>query len=297
MNGAGATATGIVTLLVIQAKFVDGAWMVVIAIPALISLFLVINRHYRTVSRRLRSAGHGGGAKGARAHKHNDPLCRASRRGDGRAAWYARQIAGSEYHPVYVPDDRQARPSHSLVGVQRRRHAHRDPRAARRSRRRSRRLRLGAAARRLDGSFEIFERPSLSTAIARRRSTFALKLRLLSEPGVVVTDVPVVLDAEHARPQPERAIARVLVSGVQAASSHARSSTRRHSDWATPERSSSPSTPTKQRGSEPTGSARRSTYRSTSPRRPIETWVTRSSATFASSPRNRTWWFPSSCPS
>ena len=55
MNGVGATATGIVTLLVIQAKFAAGAWMVVIAIPALIALFLVINRHYRTVSRRLRA--------------------------------------------------------------------------------------------------------------------------------------------------------------------------------------------------------------------------------------------------
>ena len=35
MNGVGATATGIVTLLVIQAKFAAGAWMVVIAVPAL----------------------------------------------------------------------------------------------------------------------------------------------------------------------------------------------------------------------------------------------------------------------
>ena len=55
MNGVGATATGIVTLLVIQAKFAAGAWMVVIAVPTLIGFFLVVNRHYRIVSRRLKS--------------------------------------------------------------------------------------------------------------------------------------------------------------------------------------------------------------------------------------------------
>ena len=65
---------------------------------------------------------------------------------------------------------------------------------------------------------ELFERPSLSTAIARRRSTFSLKLRLLSEPGVVVTDVPVVLTPNTPGPSPSERIARVLVSGVQAAS-------------------------------------------------------------------------------
>ena len=100
--------------------------------------------------------------------------------------------------PSTCPTTGRSPTSQSLVGVQRRRHAHRDPRAARRSRRRSPRLRL--ALPRGDSAFttvvvpEVFERPSLSTAIARRRSTFALKLRLLSEPGVVVTDVPVVLD-------------------------------------------------------------------------------------------------------
>ena len=222
MNGAGATATGIVTLLVIQAKFVDGAWMVVIAIPALIALFLIINRHYRTVSRRLRA----GTAAVRRAPEPTNTTILYVEHLDeatAEATWYARQIAGSKYHPVYVPDDREKPDARgdwqefsgggTPIETLERRDGIADAV-----------LDYVWALPRGDSAFttvivpELFERPSLSTAIARRRSTFALKLRLLSEPGVVVTDVPVVLDAEHVRPQPERAIARVLVSGVQAAS-------------------------------------------------------------------------------
>ena len=222
MNGAGATATGIVTLLVIQAKFVDGAWMVVIAIPALIGLFLIINRHYRTVSRRLRA----GTAAVRRAPEPTNTTILYVEHLDeatAEAAWYARQIAGSDYHPVYVPHERGTRDPRgywwefSGGGTRIETLERRDGVA-------DAVLDYVWALPRGDSAFttvvvpELFERPSLSTAIARRRSTFSLKLRLLSEPGVVVTDIPVVRDAEHARPQPERAIARVLVSGVQAAS-------------------------------------------------------------------------------
>ena len=56
INGIGAFATGAVTLLVIQAKFREGAWMVVDRRAVLlIAFFLVVNRHYRIVNRRLRS--------------------------------------------------------------------------------------------------------------------------------------------------------------------------------------------------------------------------------------------------
>ena len=55
INGLGAATTGLVTLLVVQAKFAQGAWMVTIAVPLLILAFLAINRHYRVVARRLRA--------------------------------------------------------------------------------------------------------------------------------------------------------------------------------------------------------------------------------------------------
>jgi len=75
-----------------------------------------------------------------------------------------------------------------------------------------------------DGNFvtvvvpELFHRPSLVSAVARRQ-TFRLKLRLLAEPGIVVTNVPLVDDADDTPPlDPRRVVGRVLVSGVQAAS-------------------------------------------------------------------------------
>ena len=64
---------------------------------------------------------------------------------------------------------------------------------------------------------EAFEKPSLLTAVLGRHTTFSLKLRLLSEPGIVIANVPVV-DGNGADPIPKRAVARVLVSEVHASS-------------------------------------------------------------------------------
>jgi hypothetical protein len=65
---------------------------------------------------------------------------------------------------------------------------------------------------------EEFERASLVEQFHRRRE-LSLKLRLLAEPGVVVTDVPVVR-GEVDRPL-GRLVVRVLVAGVDAASMRA----------------------------------------------------------------------------
>ena len=64
---------------------------------------------------------------------------------------------------------------------------------------------------------EQFERPSLLSAVLRRRTTFSLKVRLLSEPGIVITNVPVVSGGSES-PVPKRALGRVLVSEVHASS-------------------------------------------------------------------------------
>jgi hypothetical protein len=65
---------------------------------------------------------------------------------------------------------------------------------------------------------ELFRRPSLLDA-ARRPREQQLKLRLLSEPGVVVAGVPALSGMTEATP--ENAVVRVLVSGVHAASMRA----------------------------------------------------------------------------
>ncbi len=51
INGVGAVATGIVLLVVLTAKFLDGAWITVLLIPALVILFLCVKRHYDHVAR------------------------------------------------------------------------------------------------------------------------------------------------------------------------------------------------------------------------------------------------------
>jgi uncharacterized SAM-binding protein YcdF (DUF218 family) len=56
MNGLGAVVTAVVTAVLLYSKFTHGAWLVVVAIPLMVGLFLAIKAHYRSVSRRLRLA-------------------------------------------------------------------------------------------------------------------------------------------------------------------------------------------------------------------------------------------------
>jgi amino acid transporter len=56
INGVGALTTGVIALIVVESKFLSGAWMVVIAIPVLVLLMLAIRGHYRSVDERLQVA-------------------------------------------------------------------------------------------------------------------------------------------------------------------------------------------------------------------------------------------------
>ena len=53
VNGLGAAVTAIATVVFLVTKFTDGAWVVVLAIPALIVLFTRIHRYYQRVGRQL----------------------------------------------------------------------------------------------------------------------------------------------------------------------------------------------------------------------------------------------------
>lgn len=57
INGLGAAATGVTLLVVLLEKFRDGAWLTVIAIPALTLGFGQIRRHYRAVASQLSLRG------------------------------------------------------------------------------------------------------------------------------------------------------------------------------------------------------------------------------------------------
>lgn len=51
VNGLGAFATGITTLVVLVTKFAAGAWVTALLIPTLILLMVAVHRHYRHVAR------------------------------------------------------------------------------------------------------------------------------------------------------------------------------------------------------------------------------------------------------
>ncbi len=53
INGLGAVATGITTLVVLVAKFADGAWITVLLVVLMILFMRVVKRHYRRVDREV----------------------------------------------------------------------------------------------------------------------------------------------------------------------------------------------------------------------------------------------------
>ncbi len=57
INGVGAAATGVVTIVIAATKFTHGAWIVVVVIPLLVVSFLMMRRHYDEVAEELSLEG------------------------------------------------------------------------------------------------------------------------------------------------------------------------------------------------------------------------------------------------
>ena len=218
VNGLGAAMTGVVLVVVVLTKFTEGAWLVMVAIPVMVLLFLGIHRHYRRTARRLRASAE---AMTSAALPRSTTVIAvdALDQGTERAVWYARKVAGDSFRAVHVPSrssDSAIRPrwvhfvgDGPLLKV------------------------LPPDGSRIDTLLEYlwtiprnevdfvnlvvpetFRRRSLREALSRV-ATLSLKLRLLKEPGIVITDVPVVAGED---PVAERAVCRVLVSGLHGAS-------------------------------------------------------------------------------
>jgi len=222
VNGLGATATGIVTIVVVWTKFTEGAWLVTVAIPALVVMFRGINRHYRRFGRRLRA-----GVTAARAagEPTNTTLLwvDAIDTATESALWYARQISqGAPLRALH------ARSRHSDTGLRARwfEFASASPVLEPLPTDEGRTHAMLEEVWRLprgENRFvtvvvpEQFRRPSLLSATGRE--SFRLKFRLLSEPGVVVADVPAV--SPTTKPEgctPSHLAVRVLISGVHGGS-------------------------------------------------------------------------------
>lgn len=218
LNGTGAAATGIVTAIVIYTKFGQGAWLVIVAIPVFVLLFYAVRRHYRRIARRLKA----GAAAVLAAPKATNTIVLYAEHLDEateRAVWYTRKVRGEDFRAIHVPGPG------TDTGIR-----------ARWFRRVGERPRLHVidtdvspaeavleyvwTLPRGESNFvtvvipELFRKRSLLEQI-RGRTALRLKLRLLYEPGVVITDVPMIAGADEA--PPTRPVVRVLVSGVHAA--------------------------------------------------------------------------------
>jgi amino acid transporter len=222
-NGLGAAVTALVTVIVIATKFADGAWMVIIAIPVLIVIFYAVRRHYRSIGKRLRAKVP---AVLARPEPENTVVLYVERLDEAtrEALWYARKVADGELRAIHVPfpgSDPGIRPRFFELAEGSPHLEVLDPEDEP----------LDAVFEYIwgfphgEGDFvsvvipELFRKKSLAAAVLRR-STFLLKLRLLREPGVVVTDVPEVVGRTRGF-EPMRAECVVPISAINAVSARA----------------------------------------------------------------------------
>ena len=219
INGVGAATTLLVTLVVIETKFTEGAWAVTVAIPLMVAAFYGTRKHYLRVGRRLRA---GMSAVAAAPSATNEVVLYVESFDAAllEAVWYARKIADDRFRAVNAPGRRgdpglrarfreltDIRPDLEVLPTDE--------------------GRVEAVIEYLwalphgESQFvttvvpELFRKRSLVAALSRRME-FSLKLRLMTEPGVVVTDVPVLAEGADA-PLPQRAVCRILVSGAHAA--------------------------------------------------------------------------------
>jgi amino acid transporter len=222
VNALGATATAVVTLIVVYTKFGEGAWLVTVAIPLLVLAMLGIRRHYRRLARRL-VAGADAVVAAPRASNTTLLIVESIDRATDEALWFAKAISPDRLRAVHVPQ-------HATdPGIRPRWFRHVDGEPPLES--------LSPAGGMTDAILEqvwrlprgesdfvtvVLPERFAKTSIVqqlRRPRELVLKLRLLAEPGVVVADVPVV--ETSTRPAPKRLIVRVLVSGVSAVSMRA----------------------------------------------------------------------------
>jgi amino acid transporter len=218
INAVGATATGLVDLIVIWTKFAEGAWLVTIAIPLFVLMFLGINRHYRRFGRRLRAGVSAARAAGEATNEVLMVVDSIDIATEG-ALWYARTIAhDANVRALHAPggkSDRGIRPRWFDF-------AQSSPQLEVLAADEGRTQAVLEEVWRLprgENRFVTVVIPeqfrSRSLLSAAQKSSFRLKLRLLSEPGIVVADVPSVSRSRGPEGRvPERLAVRVLLAGV-----------------------------------------------------------------------------------
>jgi amino acid transporter len=102
INGFGSACTAVVTLVFAATKFIDGAWIVVVLVPALVMVFFTIHYHYRDLARELSLEDYGTPPRIIR-HRVILPIS-GVHRGTLAALHYARSLS-ADVTAVHVPID------------------------------------------------------------------------------------------------------------------------------------------------------------------------------------------------
>ncbi len=217
INGFGAIVTGIVFCVVVTTKFLGGAWIIVAAIPLIIGMMRVIALHYSAVARELAHPDRRPAERRA-GNQHIVILVTAVDAAAARAVGYVRSLRANEVSAVTAdvsttPAWRRLAPEIPLAVED----GGRSLKSMVKAHLRARRKTLG------EDDFLSLVVPELLVRrglmeILRRPRLHRLKASLLSEPGVQVVDVPVLVEqidpAADESHEPARNHAVVLVSGV-----------------------------------------------------------------------------------
>jgi amino acid transporter len=217
INGIGTVATGVVLVIVAVTKFRGGAWIVISAMPVLVGFFLLVYRHYAAVGQELSTNRVRFGDVGV---NYTVLVVTDFDAAAAQALGYVRSLRPERFDVLYAGDlpreEAEARWAEMAPGAPA--------------------LIFSGRRDRVDGVLEhvrgigrhrsdfitvvipeLFHQRSLVRAVLRP-VTFRLKLRLLTVPQVVITDVPVVAEegqvvgVDGRSLIPERVVALVFVS-------------------------------------------------------------------------------------
>jgi hypothetical protein len=225
INAIGAVATALVLVIVTYTKFMEGAWIVIVAIPIIVFTFSSIHKHYESVMAQLREVEVGGDAIGT---NHVVLVVRDLDAATAEAIGYVRSFRPRSFRAVYLttepvpPNLKDRWRELAGAGV-----PDLDPLPARSGALLAAvRGYVSQVARQPDDFVTVIVpesiRSGLFAYLLRNRQLVQLKAGLLREPNVVVADVPVVHLEDQpigvdARPLiPQRTVALVFVSAVHA---------------------------------------------------------------------------------
>jgi amino acid transporter len=228
INVIGATTTGVVFAIVVATRFSLGAWMVIAALPIVVGQFLLVAHHYRSVAKVLDMVAPADAPAANSEFVFLVPDLGPATR-DGIA--YLRAIRPESVTALYIgaaPGFELAAAEWSLVaprlGELRRLHD------GDRHLVRALRSFVRGRSRPADGFLTLIVPEnagdrSLLQQIVHNRRLFLLKTSMLFEPGVVVTDVPLLPQeqvSKSGRPvEPERSFVIVPISNVSYATARA----------------------------------------------------------------------------